>query len=355
MIRRPTTKAGIVASVGGLLVAVGTTSQTGWLFVLSAGVLGLVASGVLAWHRLGAAAITRSLPARAGAGDDVTVTLTIHNTSTRRLPVMRVDDSFPAFDDVAVACESLRGRGSATTELERRAVVRGVFDSGDVTLTTAAPFGLVRTRKTSAVPSRLIVHPATSDVAGFALPETAATAVDEAFAVARSGAGDVFAGVRDYRPGDQRRLIHWRTTARTGRLAVREHEEPARSPVVLVVAGLGADHMAEHVVSDAASIGLYALANGRPVHCVGSGRFGEHVENATRVELLDWAAALEPSDSAPEDAVAEAFRRWGRTCAFVLFEAEEGLAREAADLALRRGAGVQRVAAVCPEAGSAGA
>jgi hypothetical protein len=82
---------------------------------------------------------------------------------------------------------------------------------------------------------------------------------------------------------------------------------------------------------------------------VGRGCFGDRVENASRVQVLDWAAALEPSGSAAEDAVADAFRRWGRRCSFVLFEAEAGFAAAARELALRRGAGVHVVCA-SPEA-----
>jgi uncharacterized protein (DUF58 family) len=349
MIRRPTTKAGIIVCVGVLLLAVGTTAQAGWLFVLSAGVLGLVLSGVFTWHRLRSVTVTRSLPARARVGEDVAVTLSVHNAANKRLPVMRVEDTYPAFGELAIACESVPRGAVAGIELQRVAVRRGVFEGAEVTLSTAAPFGVMRTRRTTAVPSHLIVHPAITDVSGFPLPETAAVTADEALAVARSGAGEVFAGVRDYRPGDQRRWIHWRTTARTGRLAVREQEEPARSPVVLVVAGLGADDGAERVASAAASIGLYALDRGRPVHCVGRGRFGERVENATRLQLLDWAAALEPSDSTPEEAVAEAFRRWGRRCSFVLFQSEPGFSLRARQLAERRGAAVEVVIALSQE------
>lgn len=341
MTRRPTTKAGIIAAVGALLVVVGTTAQAGWLFVLSAGVLGLVASGLVQWHRLAAATVTRALPARTAVGESVTAGLSVHNPSHKRLPVMRVADSFPAFDEAAVACESMPPGATAAAELERVALRRGVFTSGDVLLTTAAPFGLMRTRKTVAVASRLIVHPVVEEVHGFPLPETAAVGSDEAFAMARSGSGEVFAGVRDYRPGDQRRWIHWRTTARTGRLAVREHEEPARSPIVLVVAGLRGDDGTERVATVAASVGLHALEQGRPVHCVGRGYFGEHVENATRLDVLDWAAGLEPSDTTLEDGVTAALRRWGRRCSFVLFESEHGIADAAAEVARRRGADVK--------------
>lgn len=346
MNRRPTVKAGVVASVGALLVVVGTTAQAGWLFVLAAGVLGLVASGALSWHRLGGATVTRSAPARAQVGDLVPVDVVIRNDSRRRLPVMRLEDRIPAFEDLVALCEGIPPGAVSTANLPRRAVQRGVFDAGTVQLITAAPLGLLRTRRQVRVDSRVIVHPALIDVDGFPLPETPALTADEALAVARAGNGDVFAGVREYRPGDQRRWIHWRSTARTGRLVVREHEEPARSPVVLVAAGVG-EH-ADHAASVAASIGLLALRSGRPLHCAGHGRFGEHVEDATSQSLLDWAAALEPSESRAEDAVEASFRRWGRRCAFVFVESVPGATRSAVMLARRRGAGVQ-VAFAGPE------
>lgn len=348
MTRRPTPKAGIIAGVGGLLVVVGTTAQAGWLFILSAGVLGLVLSGVLASHRLTAATVTRSLPPRTRVGEVVSVELAVHNGTGKRLPVMRVEDTHSAFEQLAVACESVPPQSRAAIELPRMAVRRGVFDDGEVSLSTAAPFGLIRTRKRVEIPGRVIVHPSLTDVGEFPLPETPAQTADEAVAVARSGYGEVFAGVRDYRPGDQRRWIHWRTTARTGQLAVREHEEPAKSPIVLVAAGLDDGEAGDRVASVAASVGLFALEHGRPVHCVGAGRFGDQVENATAQEILDWAAALEPSDSTPEDGVVASFRRWGRRCSFVLVGSETGFGDAAAEVARRRGAGVQTVVAQAP-------
>lgn len=345
MTRRPTPKAAIVAAVGGLLVVVGTTAQAGWIFVLAAGVLGLVASGVLTPHRLAATTPARAVAPRVRVGDPVPVELTLRNGASKRVPVLRVEDRCPAFETVSVACEGIPAGATATVEVERVAVRRGVFDGGAMKLSSSAPFGFVRSVKEVAVPSRVIVHPLLIDVGDLPLPETPATTSDEALAVARSGLGEVFAGVREYRPGDQRRWIHWRTTARTGRLVVREHEEPAQSPVVLVVGALPPELAGEVVASAAASVGLHALAAGRTVHCAGRGRFGDLVEDASQVEVLDWSAALEPSDFTAVDAVGAAYRRWGRRCAFVLFESERGLADEAAELARKRGCGLQIVVA----------
>jgi uncharacterized protein (DUF58 family) len=43
-------------------------------------------------------------------------------------------------------------------------------------------------------------------------------------------------GLRDYRPGDGPRSVHWRTTARRGRLMVREYEDPPGDNLLLVLA-----------------------------------------------------------------------------------------------------------------------
>jgi uncharacterized protein (DUF58 family) len=42
----------------------------------------------------------------------------------------------------------------------------------------------------------------------------------------RSGSGNELFGVREYRPGDPLRRIHWRSSARHGELIVREYEPP---------------------------------------------------------------------------------------------------------------------------------
>src|SRR5699024_9984886 len=54
-----------------------------------------------------------------------------------------------------------------------------------------------------------------------------------------------FHALRDYAPGDDRSHVHWRTTARTGKLMVRQFEETRRSHVVVAL-----DDLAEHYASD---------------------------------------------------------------------------------------------------------
>jgi uncharacterized protein (DUF58 family) len=46
--------------------------------------------------------------------------------------------------------------------------------------------------------------------------------------------GDYY-GLRDYRSGDSRRWIHWRTSARRNKLAVRQFEQPRTQDVILLL------------------------------------------------------------------------------------------------------------------------
>jgi uncharacterized protein (DUF58 family) len=50
--------------------------------------------------------------------------------------------------------------------------------------------------------------------------------VEAAVTAPRAGSGTEIFGVREYRPGDPLRRIHWRSTARRGELIVREFEPP---------------------------------------------------------------------------------------------------------------------------------
>jgi len=86
---------------------------------------------------------------------------------------------------------------------------------------------------------------------------------------ARAGEGLEFHGVREYQPGDELRRVHWPTTARLGRLAIRELEQTwsGTAAVVLdldrrVVRGKGLDSTTETVIYAGASLVHTVLETG---------------------------------------------------------------------------------------------
>jgi uncharacterized protein (DUF58 family) len=72
-----------------------------------------------------------------------------------------------------------------------------------------------------------------------------------------------FHALREYTPGDDRRYIHWRSSARTGTLMVRQFEETRRSHVVVALSGTAADYDEpeefETAISATGSLGLQAI------------------------------------------------------------------------------------------------
>ena len=115
-------------------------------------------------------------------------------------------------------------------------------------------------------PVLLHVHPRTVrvpfDATGFQLDV-------EGVSTGKLSSSDVsFHALRDYEPGDDRRAVHWQSTARLGKLIVRQYEETHRSHHVIVLdtSRDAWDHDTfETAVSVAGSLGLANLRESRPV------------------------------------------------------------------------------------------
>ncbi|WP_395245235.1 DUF58 domain-containing protein [Agromyces sp. MMS24-K17] len=83
-----------------------------------------------------------------------------------------------------------------------------------------------------------------------------------------------FHALREYVPGDDLRHVHWKSTARSQRLMVRQFEETRRSQLAIVLSTrtdeyADADEF-ELAVSAAGSLGLQALAEGKDVAVLGA-------------------------------------------------------------------------------------
>ena len=109
---------------------------------------------------------------------------------------------------------------------------RGVFDVGPVEITRADPLTLWRTVQRAGAVHRLWVHPrqhALTLRAGQA-PSLDGEAGDQAF-----DGSVTFHALREYVPGDDLRLVHWRSYARTGELLVRENVDTGIAQTTILV------------------------------------------------------------------------------------------------------------------------
>jgi uncharacterized protein (DUF58 family) len=125
--------------------------------------------------------------------------------------------------------------------------------------------------------------------------------------------GQDYLGIREYRPGDTLRQVHWPSSARRGSLMVREYEQERPQRLALVIdtsADAGdADTPLDACCAAAASVALLAIGRGQPVH-VSAGRDGslDRLEDPGPSELLEWLAYLRGGGRVPLEAAAQEAR-----------------------------------------------
>ena len=171
---------------------------------------------------------------------------------------------------------------------------RSVIPVGPVRSVQGDPLGLVRREVTWTGAELLHVHPRTVAVGslttGWMRDLEGHTTND------RSPSDVAFHTLREYVVGDDRRHIHWRTTARQmdGKLMVREFVDTRRAHLGLLLSLRARDYASadefELAVSSLASLGLRAIADEQEVACVA----GRHTVPAFHgTSLLDSLSSLE--------------------------------------------------------------
>jgi uncharacterized protein (DUF58 family) len=100
---------------------------------------------------------------------------------------------------------------------------RGRFMLGPITLYSGDPFGLFLLKRDIHLANHIVIYPPTFDLPSFSPPIGQVSGGDALRRRTHYITTNV-AGVRDYVPGDSFNRIHWRSTARTGRLIVKEFE-----------------------------------------------------------------------------------------------------------------------------------
>ncbi|HSU75051.1 MAG TPA: DUF58 domain-containing protein [Terrabacter sp.] len=110
---------------------------------------------------------------------------------------------------------------------------RGVIQVGPATTVQGDPLGLMRRTLTWTERTELFVHPRTVALeslgAGLLRDLEGSTTEDV------SMSDLAFHALREYQPGDDRRYIHWRSSAKAGKLLVRQFLDTRRSHVTVIV------------------------------------------------------------------------------------------------------------------------
>lgn len=169
---------------------------------------------------------------------------------------------------------------------------RGRVEIGPAQSVQGDPFALTGRETLWTGSVELFVHPRTVDLPG---RQTGFVHDLEGHASPHITAADMnFHALREYAAGDDRRHVHWRSTARTGHLMVRQFEESRMSRIVVALdtgrtAWLDADEF-ELGVSCAGSVAVQALRGESPLRFLTS---RDELVSVTPTRTLDELSMVE--------------------------------------------------------------
>ncbi|WP_324288028.1 DUF58 domain-containing protein [Agrococcus sp. SL85] len=222
---RPTGRGVMLALAGlGLLLAAYWERQ-GMLLVPAALCLGVVALGWW-WALEPAGRVRLGVPGVVEEGQGATIRI----VGDARHARARWSTHGPGDDRSLLLEGHLDDAGRAEVPLGEQP--RGRWRLAPVDVVALDPFRVVRTIRTVDPGASLVVGPATLDVA----PATLRSDRDSGREARSRTADSVDAMVREWRPGDPRRRVHWRQSAKRGQLMVRQESNPAVDDHVVVVA-----------------------------------------------------------------------------------------------------------------------
>lgn len=140
---------------------------------------------------------------------------------------------------------------------------RGVYPNAEVSLSSSAPYGLVRATRMLQLPGELVVLPRVYDAAPPASAGLDFISGGRFRGARRVNHGTHFAGVRPWQAGDSIKQVHWKSTARRGDLMVKTYDEELGGRLsILLDCAPGDDAAVDNAARAAASIGTAALQEG---------------------------------------------------------------------------------------------
>jgi len=292
----------------------------------------------------------RNLPRFATAGEPVSYSIALHNEGDRPERGLAVLDDLadprPSLDEFLKAREPgeerrnwvdrtigyprwswlvRRNQGAVPgeypvpplpprTEVEIRTQLvpdrRGYLRFTGVTLARSDPFGLLKVLRAHPAPQSLLVLPKRYPLGDVRLPGSRRFQHGGVALATSVGDSDEFFSLRDYRPGDPLRRIHWRSWAKAGRPIVKEHhDEFFVRHALLLDTFVSADHDGafEEAVSVAASFAcavrtqdslLDLMFVGPESYCFTAGRGVGHADG-----MLEVLACVRPCREAAFEAL----------------------------------------------------
>jgi uncharacterized protein (DUF58 family) len=306
----------------------------------------LVLSYLWAWTNLLGLRVEReSFTQRSQVGDEARERLTIRNLWNVPKLWVELRDHSDLPQHGAGFVTYLPGRDRRRWSARTVCTMRGKFTLGPATLISGDPFGIFRLERLVPGTNEVLVYPRTTPLPGFVLPSAELPGGQDVKSRAFHVTPNV-STIREYAPGDSFNRIHWRSTARTGQLMVKEFELDPTAEVYLVLdmqervqqtlvptrgARLAlspseqriAESTEEYAVQTAASIARHLLEQNRMLGLVSWGQHREVIpaerESRQLFKILEALAVLRAHGAQPlAEVLAAEATRFGRNCTLVI-------------------------------------
>ena len=181
----------------------------------------------------------------------------------------------------------VRGSGRLlTAKYVLARVPRGRYVLEDAQAVLEDPFGLERREATLAAASTLLVYPRLVPLERL-FSEASAAVPEGSRLLLRRPSGYDLHSVREHQQGESLRRVHWRSTAKVGRLMVKELEDAPRDEVAVVL--------------DASAAGAKGRAFDVQVRAAGSILRAHAARKRRSVLLVNGSSAEAARTSGPED------------------------------------------------------
>ncbi|KZX20381.1 DUF58 domain-containing protein [Rathayibacter tanaceti] len=262
----------------------------------------------------------RFAPQNVAAGDVVEVDVLLENRGRALRGGARAQDRLERVERGAVvgrpvaegafALPAVPAHGRVSARYRLPADRRGIHRIGPLRLVRGDGLGLALRESVVGAAQPFVVTPRAVPLQSDVLDAHGAGGSSPvAHATAGAGTDDVIP--RDYRPGDAMRRVHWRASARSGELKVRQDEQ-STDPHAWVLLETRAERMVgrrdeerlEWAVSMTASLAVHLLERGFETHLVETGASDEqeHSEDEREVahDVLLRLAELAPSQESVE-------------------------------------------------------
>ncbi|MHB8589208.1 MAG: DUF58 domain-containing protein [Candidatus Dormibacteraceae bacterium] len=300
----------------------GTTSEVPWLFLLANWIAALcLVSFIFAlWNRAGlrmhlsvhgtrpaagspAGDLSEHLlrgaplPEPIFEGDGVEMEVGLDTTGAPRGPARLV--GFIGSEQVRAAT-GLVPRAGWRRKIELQGLRRGPVGAHEWVLESSDLAGLFRSRRANPDAEVALVLPRFASLAH----RPQARELEASVAAPRAGSGTELFGVRQYRPGDSLRRIHWRSSARHGELVVREYEPPGIQTLgIFCDPHPASSEVADQVARLAASEAWDCIRNGGRVMLWGPGLAPSAPGEARSLwAALEWLARYPTRAAGGQDA-----------------------------------------------------